>query len=44
MLVVGEIVKVRDLELDPKSNEPKLDGPSEHMSVLLTSRSRLNEL
>ena len=38
MLVVGEIVKVRDLELDPKSNkspEPLLDGPatSEHMST-----------
>ena len=40
MLVVGEIVRVRDLELDPKSNkspEPLLDGPatSEHMSALL---------
>ena len=31
MLVVGKIVKVRDLELDPKSNkspEPLLDGPA----------------
>ena len=37
MLAVGEIVKVRDLELDPKSKEPLLDGPatSEHLSELL---------
>ena len=37
MPVVGEIVKVRDLELDLKSNkspEPLLDGP-EHISALL---------
>ena len=43
MLVVGEIVKVRDLELDPKSDESPeqlLDGPatSEHMSALLPSK------
>ena len=40
MLVVGEIVKVRDLELSEsssKSPEPLLDGLaiSEHMSALL---------
>ena len=39
-LVVGEIVKVRDIELDPKSNkslEPLLDVPatSEHTSEFL---------
>ena len=38
--VVGEIVKVRDLEQDPKTNkslEPLLDGPatSQHMSASL---------
>ena len=37
---MGEIVKVQDLELDPKSNkspEPLLDGLaiSEHMTALL---------
>ena len=41
MLVVGEIVKVWDLELKESSNEspaPLLDGPttSEHMSALLS--------
>ena len=44
MLVEGEILKLRDLELDPKSNkspEPLLDGPatSEHMSALLLLRT-----
>ena len=39
MLEVGETVKVRDIELDPKSNkspEPLLDGSatSEHVSAL----------
>ena len=40
VVVVGEIVKVQDLDVDPKPNkfpEPLLDGPatSEHMSALL---------
>ena len=48
MLVVGEIVKVRVLEQDPKSNksaEPLLGGPatSEHMSALLPFKFTVSE-
>ena len=44
MLAVEEIVKVRDLELDPKTNKtpkPLLDGPAtpEHTSALLPLKS-----
>ena len=44
MLVVGEIVKVRDLELSESSNKspvPLLDGPatSQHVPALLSFES-----